>query len=379
MARTRRRLIVKDRKKTALRIAFAVLALIVLAGIATLAYFIIKKAQTKFVTRELPLLDPSVCSGTGDGLLYVRDGMLHFYSFKDEDSNFTRGLKSGANPKGVAGTDGIKVVYSENALQIVGTDFDTTPDGRIIAVRCGRTHVAVCSRAANGRETITVFTSAGQNIKTFEYEPGCLMDFGFSEASGATIWTMELATDSGSPRTTVSTFDLERMSSTGVITVSGQLVEDIFFTSSSVFVVGTESLIRYSASANREVYRVQLYGYRVADVSLAGDAPLLMLVPRDEEDITEMSSIRLMKVQQKDVAGESAVTVTLPASPVGCHLAGGSLVVTTANSVVMFDPSGAQIASQALPVGVTTRSEKLDEHHILLERSGEFVLLTVGK
>ena len=379
MARTRRRLVVKDRKKTALHIALSILALLVLAGIGTLTYFIVKKAQTKFVVRELPIIAPELCCGTGDGLLYVKNGMLNFCSFKDEDQNFTRGLLSGAAPMGVAGTDGIKVVYSENALQIVGTDFDTTPEGTIIAVRCGRTHVAVCTRASNGRDTITVFTSAGQNVKAFEYEPGCLMDFGFSEASGSTIWTMELATDSGSPRTTISTFDLDRMSSTGVINISGQLIERVFFTSSSVFVVGTESLIRYSSAANREIYRVQLFGYRVADISLSGEAPLLMLVPRNAEDISEARSIRLLKVQQKDVAGESAVTVTLPSSPVGCCLVNGSLMAVTANSVCMFDSAGEQIASRELPLGATTSLEKLDEHHILLERSGEYVLLTVGK
>ena len=143
--------------------------------------------------------------------------------------------------------------------------------------------------------------------------------------------------------------------------------------------MGTESLIRYSSAANREIYRVQLFGYRVADISLSGEAPLLMLVPRNAEDITEARSIRLLKVQQKDVAGESAVTVTLPSSPVGCCLVNGSLMAVTANSVCMFDSAGEQIASRELPLGATTSLEKLDEHHILLERSGEYVLLTVGK
>lgn len=379
MARSRRRLIVKDRKKTALGIALGILLLLVLAGVITLVCMIVRKTQTKAVVRELPISQPEIISGTGDGLLYVKSGMLNFLSFKDEDLNFTRGLRSGAAPAGVAGTEGIKVVYSDQMLQIVGTDFDTTPAGRVIAVRCGRTHVAVCNRAANGRDTVTVFTSAGQNVKEFEFKEGALMDFGFSEASGSTIWTMELSADSGSPRTTISTFDLDRMSSTGVINVSGQLVERVFFTSSSVFVVGTESLIRYSASANREVYRVQLFGYRVADISLTGEAPLLMLVPRNAEDIEEARSIRLLKVQQKDVAGESAVTVTLPAPHIGCCLVNGYLAAVTPTSVILYDSAGEETSSRAMPMGATTSFEKLDEHHILLERSGEYVLLTVGK
>ena len=368
---------IRDRKKTALRIAAVLLGLIALAGIAVLAFFIFRSCGVKLVTRSLPLYASSEISGTGDGILAVRGGMLEFISYKDEDRNFSKPLSG--TPTGIVGTSGIKAVWSPDAIQIVDAPFDIAPEGEVRAVRCGSEHAAVCTRRPNGCEDISVYNSTGQLIYTLSYDAGRLMNFGFSEASGRTLWTMELDTDSGTPRTTVTTFDLGRMSSTGVITVSGQLIEDIFFTDSSVFLIGTESLIRYSASANREIYRVQLYGYRVADRSLSGETPVLLLVPRGTESLAGATTLKLLTVSQKDVAEESSFTLTLPAGAIDCHLVNGQIAVTGGNAVTLYSVKGKPEESCALPEGLTLASRKLDEHHILLERSGEFVLLTVGK
>ena len=377
MARKKRRIIVRDRKKTAVRIAAVIIALIVLAGIAVLAFFTARSCGKKLTTRTLPLIASDLLTGTGDGILYLRGGMLEYYSFKDEDLNFSSPLTG--VPEGLVGTSGVKAVYSQDAVQMIGAPFEIVPEGSIVAVRCGRTHLAVCTRRPNGDESLCVYNSTGQPVYSLSYQPGRLMNFGFSEVSSASLWTMELDTDSGSPRTTVTTFDLDRMSSTGVITVSGQLVEDIFFTESSVFIIGTDSLIRYSASANREIYRVRLYGYRVIDRTFSEGSPTLLLVPRSVPSVTEAVSVRLLTVSQKDVADETAVTVTLPEGLVGCHLANGSLIVTTPTSVQLYDARGRRTEKLVIPEGSTISSEKLDEHHILLERSGEFVLLTAGK
>ena len=367
----------KDSKRAAFRIAAIVIGLIALAGVAVLVALTAKNCGTQLITRTLPLTSSELISGTGDGILYVRGGSLNFYSFKDEDNNFTRPIT--ASPTGIVGSAGIKAIYSPNAVQIIDAPFDIEPEGEVIALRCGKAHVAACTRRPNGDETVTVYGLNGQQIYDFPFAAGRLVNFGFSEASGSTLWLMELDTDSGSPRTTITTFDLDRMSSTGVITVSDQLVEDVFFTGSSVFIVGTDSLIRYSAAANREIYRVQLYGYRVIDRSLTGESPVLLLMPRSSADLAGASSLRILTVSQKDVAGETAVSVAVPDGIVGSHLVNGSLVLVTGGSLRLISNKGKLVETLSLPVGATASSEKLDEHHILMERSGEYVLLSVGK
>jgi hypothetical protein len=377
MARKKRRVVVRDRKKTAARIAATIVILLVLAGIGALIFFKAQSCSKKLSARSLPLIASEQSCGTGDGILYVRAGQLDFYSFKDEDENFSLPLSSA--PKGIVGTSGIKAVYSESTIQIIDAPFDVDPEGEIAAVRCGETFVATLSRKTAGGCLLSVYNSTGQLVHSLEYPDGRLMDFGFSEASSSTLWTMELDTDSGSPRTTITTFDISRMSSTGVIIVSGQLVEDIFFTESSIFVIGTESLIRYSASANREIYRVRIYGYRVIDRSRRDGNPVLLLLPRGVSSVTEAASVRVLTVSQKDVAGETAYTFTLPEGLLSCHLQNGSLVALTANNVYLYKPKGGYEEILPMPTGVTVSSKKLDDRHILLERSGEYVLLTTGK
>lgn len=374
MARRRRRIVVRDSKKTALRLTLVILILIAIAGIAVFLALTLKSCGTKLTVRTVPLQSYGLSSGTGDGLLYVRDGMLNFYNYKDEDGNFSKYLSG--TPTGIAGTQDIKAVWSENSVQIIDAPFDIVPNGKVRALRAGSMHIAVCIRKNNGDETVTVYNSAGQQVWELEFADGSLVDFGFSEVSGRTLWTMELSVNSGSPRTTITTYDLSRMSATGVINVAGQLVERVYFTGSSVFVIGTETLVRYSSATNREIYRVQLHGFKVTDAAMDGASLKLLLMPRNSENT---SAVRILTVEQKDVASESALTLTLDDGFIECHLLGGNLIAVWDGTVRLYDKKGKVVETLALPVGSTLSSKKLDDRHILLERSGEFDLLTLGK
>ena len=348
------------------------LASAVLVGLIIFIALTVKSCGLMLSVRSVPLDSIDLAGGTGDGVLYIRGGMLNFESFKDEDNNFSKFLSG--SPTGIAGTSGVKAVYSDTAIQIIDAPFDVQPKGYVRAVRVGSSHVAVCMRKSDGTELVTVYSASGQEVYELEFSEGSLMDFGFSEANRQTLWTMALTVESGSPRTTITTFDLARMSATGVITVSDQLVEDVFFTSSSVFVVGTESLIRYSA-ANRECWRVQLHGFRVTDRAVSGESVHLLLMPRNMENA---SSARILTVSQGDIASESVFTFAV-GEEAECWLYGGNLVVIGGNDVRIIDRKGKIAELLVLPTGSTLSSKKLDDRHILIERSGEFELLTIGK
>lgn len=371
MARKKRKIAVRNKKHTAFRIAEALVILLAIAGavFGAVKFF----SRKPFTTRSISLMPSDLMTGTGDGVLYAKGNQLEFRSFKDEDENYSISLSG--TPTGIVGTGGVTAVYSEDGVQILGADFGITHEGKIVTVRGGSTHIAVLSRRADGSEKLTVYSGAGQEVYSLEFAAQRLMSFGFSEVSPNTLWTMELDSASGSPRTTVTTFDLSRMSSTGVIIVSGELIEDIFFTEQSVYLIGTESLIRYSASQNREIYRVRLHGYRVIDRSRRESSPMLLLVPRSCASLKEAGSVRLLTVAQKDVAEELSVTVTLPEDTVGCHLENGWLVVIRPASALRYSFRGVQDGVLDMSSSQTVSSFKLDDRHILLERSGEYVLL----
>ena len=383
MATKRKKLVVRDGRRTFGRMVLLLLCVLLLIGVTVAAVFVIKSCGVQLSTRTMSFDSSSPHAGTGDGIVYLRGGQFNFYSFKDEDLNYSLPLT--AEPVGMVGTEGVKAVYSANAVQIIDAPFNIELDGTIKAVRCGSGHVAVYKQRADGTYELRIYNASGQQVLQLptsgdtqgSYREGRLIDFGFSRANGSVLWTMELDTSSGSPRTTITTYDLGRMTNSGIITVQGQLIERVFFTENSMFAVGTDSIIRYGASDNREKYRVQIYGYAVADVSLSGGSPAMLLVPRGEN--AAGNTARLLKVSEKDVASEVAVTVLLPEGTVGCHMVNGMLAVVTADSVYLYDSTGKLAERLQTGTAAVTSSEKLDEHHILLERSGELILLTVGK
>lgn len=383
MATKRKKIVIKDGRRTFGRMALLLLGVLLLIGVTIAVVFFVKSCGVMLNTRSMPFDSSSAHAGTGDGIVYLRGGNFNFYSFKDEDQNYSLPLAS--EPSGMVGTPGVKAVFTDSAVQIINAPFNIELDGSIKTVRCGSGHIAVYKQRTDGKYELRIYSAAGQQVLQLPssgdeqsyYDEGRLIDFGFSEANGSVLWTMELDTASGSPRTVITTYDLSRMTNSGIITVQGQLIEKVFFTESSIFAVGTDSLIRYSASDNREKYRVQIYGYTVKEISLSGGSPAMLLVPRGSEG--PGAAARLLKVSEKDVAGETAVTVLLPEGTIGCHMVNGMLAAITADTVYLYDGTG-KLAEELMPGGASvTSTEKLDEHHILLERSGELTLLTVGK
>ena len=389
MAKRRKKIVVRDGKRTALRLALLLLsALLIIGGTIALVFFV-KSCGVLLSTRAMQFDSSSRHCGAGDGILYLRGGHLNFYSYEDEDKNYS--LPLSGEPEGLVGSSGVKAVYSSNAVQIVDAPFNVEVDGTISAVKCGSKHVAVYKKRTDEGYELRIYSASGQQVLQLpsgdpgaSFKEGELIDFGFGDKNGAVLWTMELDTASGTPRTTITVYDLERMTNSGIITVQGQLIEKVIFTDNSIFAVGTESLIRYGRSDNREKYRVQIYGYRVEDYSLSGSSPVLLLVPREGfEGFESAGTVRVLTVSEKDVAGETSLTIRLPEGTVDCRMVNGMLAAVTGTAAELYPVSGKKAGKciERLEIGVSavTSAEKLDEHHILLERSGECTLLTVGK
>lgn len=371
MAKGKRKFVVKNRKYTIRRIFLLVLAALLVAGMVIAAVFIMRGCSMSLTSRELPFDSSCLYGYAGDGILYVKNSQLCFMSFSNEDANFSRALDG--VPTNLCGTSGIKVIYSDGAMQILDAPFNNEMNGQIVQVRCGDSHAAVCKRNADGRYELRLYDAAGQQVYQQDYAEGELCDFGFSDADGNILWTCRTSVESGTPVSTISTYDMNRMSTTGVISVQGQLVERVFFTDSGVFIIGTESVIRCN-SDNKEQYRVQIYGYRVDDIARVGTQVVLMLVPRDGS-AGEYASVRLLTLKEKSVADESASTVRLPDRTVGCCLSLGRLLAFTSDTIYIYNTDGSVDEMRSAAAGITSVT-KLDEAHIMIERSGGLALVT---
>lgn len=298
---------------------------------------------------------------TYDGMNYCR------YSTGKKQTVFSRSVAS--STADVCGSSGINVVFNGNAMNIVGSRDTIEFEGAISKVECGGDFAAVFEKSDLTSGVLHVFNSLGNELRTLDFSSSVLTDFGFESKSGSVLWTVELITAGDCISSSVTTYDLSRNSVTGVMTVQGQLVENIFFTESSVFVFCTREIIRFDRKTNKEVYSLLSYGYNCNDNGFSvGKNGVCCFVLMSEAESSR--HIKLLKVKQNDAPGESSLTIYAPEDMLECASIGGSLVIITTNSIEKYSTGGEKEQ-------VTEFNYQIDRVFFL--ENGNFVVLGNGE
>ena len=296
-------------------IGFAVL------GAAAGLYFLIRSFTLALSKRALPFRADSTHAFTGDGFMYLDGRTLVFSSLEDEDRNYTVAVDS--DKVGILGTEQLKVVHSASSLQVVGTPFDNFVDGTIKKIVCGGKYVGAYIDNADGTKALRVYNSAGSQCYSRTVEGAVLLDFGFEGGKSSVFWMSELITTGSAVSTTITTYDLNRESITGVISVQGQTAKKIVLTEKSVFAFCTDSLIRFDRGTNEEAYRIRCMGYECRDWSRSGTRVLFLLHGGEEE----IAPIRVLSVKEDSTADDKLYSVTEIDGMLGCCLLKGRLTV----------------------------------------------------
>ncbi|MBQ2192165.1 MAG: hypothetical protein II409_07145 [Clostridia bacterium] len=347
-----------------------VVGVFLLAGIAAAATLLLRGCNTAAGKRSLPFSADREYCYTGDGFLYVDGGVLNFFSLEDESRNYSVELDS--QSVSIAGTEQLKAVYSASSLQVVGTPFDNVIDGTFRKVDCGGKYIGAYVENADHSHTLRVYNSAGSQCYSKDFTNSSLLDFGFDADESASLWMSELITTGSAISTTITTYDLNRESITGVISVQGQVVKQIIMTKKSVFALCTDNLIRFSRETNDEAYRLQCRGYECVGSSASGGRMYLLL------DRTEFSGdpLSLLVVKDDTVADETVMPIVNSPSAVGCFLMGGRTVLVNENEIVITNAKGETDKTVRFDSSVTG-AEKLSETLLLVTRGSEALLYTI--
>lgn len=365
----RRRLVVKNKARTAGRLSLLIFALLVLVGAVIALVFTIKSCSRASSLRALPFSAQVPYAFTGSGLLYVEQNNLNYQSLVDEDDNFSITMNTAsAKP---FGSDSIKGVYNSRAFQLLNTEFDVEVAGELVRACSGGKYVAVFVRADDGACSLRAYDTTGAMIYRVDYDKTTLLDFGFDSPNGSLLWTAELSTSGGTPSTTVATFDLSRLSTTGIMTIQGQTAERVWFSDKSIFVACTDNLIRFDLSVCREKYRLLTYGCDMLDASMTSGGALFLLRESGFD-----GAVRLLRAKEGDVADAVSRVHLLPDDTVGCFVMNGSLVVVTGSQLMVYNFSGDIVESIELSPGITG-AHKLSEDRIIIENDSELTLITL--
>ncbi|HRX59384.1 MAG TPA: hypothetical protein P5075_11490 [Eubacteriales bacterium] len=364
---TRRR---KKKKNNTLLLSILALVLI---GAALLIYQFIFNKQESTVSMELtPISTSSTYINTGDGLLYQTDGQIHFYHLTDSKKNYTYGMSASDNIR-MSGSESMTVVFNEAQLQVVGEKTPLTFTGTIQEVECGDEHLAVLLQDAEDSESVLIITRDGEQIADLPFEDQYIVDFGFYTAKNEMLWIETLNVNTGTPMTTISTYDFVKQEITGLMHVQSQLVDQIYITSDSMFVVATNQIIRYTHEGNKEVYRVTIYGYQAVDFSDASDSPTFLLTTRGGD----FHTVKILTLEEASEADSVETTLQLPTEGVAAFIMNGKLVVVSRENVYTYTLKG-KLSSTASFEQAVDEAFKLTDTKLLLSSNGMYYIANAG-
>ena len=341
-------------------------------GAALIIYQIIFNKQEATVTMDLtPIATTDTYINTGDGLLYQTDGQIHFYHLNDSKKNYTYG--TGASNIRMSGSKSMTVVFNEAQLQVVGDKTPLTFTGYIQEVECGVNHLAVLRRAEDGTESVLIITKDGEQIADLPFADQYILDFGFYTYENEKLWVEVLNVNTGTPITTISTYDFVQNEIIGMMRVQSQLVNQVYITGNSFFVVGTNQIIRYVHAGNKEIYRSMIYGYEAVDFSNASDDPTFLLTTRGGD----FHTVKILSLEEGTDANAVETTLQLPTEGVAAFIMNGRLIVVSREQVYTYSLKGKLLATANFEQPVD-EAFKLTEKKLLVSSSGMYYTADAG-
>ena len=187
------------------------------------------------------------------------------------------------------------------------------------------------------------------------------------------LWIETLNVNTGTPTTTISTYDFVQQEITGLIHVQNQLVDQIYITPDSMFVVATNQIIRYTHEGNKEIYRTTIYGYKAVDFSNASGTPTFLLTTRGGD----FHTVKIMTLQEGSEASPVETTLQLPTEGVAAFIMGSRLEVVSRVNLYTFTLKGKLSATAAFEQAVD-EAVKLTDTKLLLSSNGMYYIGNVS-
>ena len=361
----------KKKKKKNRTLLFSLVTLGVL-GIALVIFQAVFNKQAETVSMDItPISTTSTYINTGDGILYQTDGQIHFYHLTDSKKNYTYGM--GASNIRMSGSESMTVVFNEAQLQVVGEKTPITFTGSVEEVECGTEYLAVLQKTEDGAESLLVITRGGEQIDDLPLADQCIVDFGFYTTQNEMLWIETLNVSAGTPMTTISTYDLSKKEVTGLIHVQNQLVNDIFITPNSMFVVCTNQIIRYIHEGNKEIYRTMIYGYEALDFSYASGTPTFLLTTRGGD----FHTVRILTLAEDAAPAPVETTLQLPTEGVSAFIMGNKIAVASREQLFTYSLKG-KLSTTATFEQPIDQAVKLNDSKLLLSSNGMYYLANAG-
>ncbi len=344
-------------------VAVLVVFLVVVGAGIALLWVLFGSKDLKLVYSDIPL-DSGMSYRVNNGTIsYLNNNQLFTYS-QSGGKNDTVQLTTEVD--GYAVRDKKCIVYDGGMVHISGVASPVQLTGTVRDARLGKDYIAVLRTNSQGMDSIVIFDYQGNTIggEPLDFSDSKVTGFDFyTENNRELLWVVSVETNQGIPVTTVKMYDYGAGGSISNLSpFYDQAVEKLYFSENSIFVVGTQDIVRYAINGGKEKYRIPIYGNRVVDMAVDEDMVTFLLLPRNEN---EMSSFRFIRATETDEVSPVTRQCSVPDPIKGAFLQDSGIRVVCENNLYIFGYSGKLVNTIELehhPLSVY----KLDELTLLL-------------
>lgn len=349
---SRQQRIAKKRRKVTFRFLVVLFFGLMIVLAVLLTVFLIRRG----VSSSQPLTQLRFSEGdnyifTGSGYLFIKDSTLSYDDLGNDKNDVSSPIQA-TNPS-LAGSSTIQLVYTSAGMQIVNVSEPVQFTDKLLDVECGQSSIVALFEDAAGENYLQVFDKQGVSRDLLEYDGQYVLNFGFYSSAQEFLYVIAMTTQSGTPLSTITVYDLSAMTMSGVSQVQSQLIEHMYFSPSSMFAVGTNQIIRYSLSNSRESYRETVYGWSCLDYA-DSPTPAFLFKPRSTD---ALGTIKLLQLKDGDIPEITQRLIQLPPGTINAFLANGRIIAVTDNSIIQVGFDGKYGTEKKLSITVHSVSK----------------------
>lgn len=319
-------------------ILFALVALVLLGGLFAVFYLMFRQRDASLTYEKMNIqahMDYTVSDGY---LTYASPTDLIQVNVADTKKSTVTKLETAIDGYGVSSS--LMAMYAGSSLQLRG--FDTlTLNGTIRGVACGGSHVAALrTNDLTGLDSIVVFSAAAEAVgNPIDFAESKVVNFGFETSYGRELlWVICVNTQASLPVTTVRLYDYNNGGAMSYYpSFYEQSIERVYFTENSVFLVGTEDIIRYNMDSSRERYRVGIYGKEVMDVAVSNATVRFLFKPRGSSNEHTLYTLALAEA---DAPNTTMLTVYVGENIVNAFLQSNGIRIVTRTRMISYSYAG---------------------------------------
>lgn len=308
-------------------------------------------------------------------LTYMTDDSLEQVNLK---SDAMISISLNAENIGFSVSSTMTAFFADSQFQIRGMKEPLNFTGTVRSLAAGNKYCAVLmKRNGNGLDTILLYNASGEEMfSPIDFSDNKVVSFGFDTADGReTLWVICVNIESATPATTVRLYDFNNNGSMSYYPVFyDQFIEQLAFSDDSVFIIGTQEIVRYARTGSREQYRVPIYGKKVIDYRVGDEYVYFLLQPRDEENARHV--LYVMALAESDSANETAMTLSCGEDIISCFLQSGGIRVITPTRYLSYSYSGKLSRDVPLENRADTAVE-LDASRFLLVSGDDCYFVTI--